>query len=262
MKRNFGVLIFFILFGAINFIASAEVPKVVAHRGFWRAEGSAQNSIRSLIKADSIGCYASELDVWMTADSVLIVNHDADINGIVIETSNSEEVLNQKLSNGENVATLDTYLAEAAKLPIRLVCEIKTHNNREAEKYAIKKLLETVDRYNLNDKVDYITFSKDGFKNFIDLSPSSTDVYYLEGDYLPSQILYEGGRGIDYHIGILKKHPEWIEESHRLGLLVNVWTVDGEDDMEWCINQGVDFITTNEPEKLQKLIKKKSHISN
>jgi glycerophosphoryl diester phosphodiesterase len=26
--------------------------------------------------------------------------------------------------------------------------------------------------------------------------------------------------------------------------------------MKWCIEQGVDFITTNEPELLQKLLKK------
>ena len=254
MKSKFGFLIFIIFLGAFNFIVSAEAPKVIAHRGFWKSDGSAQNSIRALIKADSIGCYASEFDIWITADSVLIVNHDAYINGVLIETSQSNDVLAQKLSNGENVPTLDAYLAEASKLPIRLVCEVKTHNNREMEKEAIKKILESVDKYGLTNKVDYITFSKDGFKNFINLSPPSTDVYYLEGDYIPAQILFEGGRGIDYHLGVLKQHPEWIEESHRLGLLVNVWTVDREEDMEWCINQGVDFITTNEPEKLQHLI--------
>lgn len=257
MKVNPGFLLFFILLGAINFIAQATNPKVIAHRGFWRADGSAQNSIRSLVKADSIGCYASELDIWMTADSVLVVNHDADINGVIIETSPAKDVLAQKLVNGENVSTLDAYLAEASKLPIRLVCEIKTHNNREGEKEAIKKILELVDKYDLSNKVDYITFSKDGFKNFIKLSPPSANVYYLEGDYIPAQILFEGGKGIDYHINVLKQYPEWIEESHELGLLVNVWTVDKEEDMEWCIDHGVDFITTNEPEKLQSLINKR-----
>ena len=31
--------------------------KVIAHRGFWKTPGSSQNSISSLLKADSIGCY-------------------------------------------------------------------------------------------------------------------------------------------------------------------------------------------------------------
>ena len=243
-----------ILFTAISSVTFASTPKVIAHRGFWKTDGSAQNSIRSLIKADSIGCYASEFDVWMTADSVLVVNHDPDINGIVIESSSAAEVLTQKLNNGENIPTLDAYLAMASKLPIRLVCEIKTHNNRKMEEEAIKRTLKLVDKYNLNNKVDYITFSKDGFKNFINLSPSSANVYYLEGDYIPDQILFNGGRGIDYHLNVLKQHPEWIDQCHQLGLLVNVWTVDKESDMQWCINHDVDFITTNEPELLQQLI--------
>jgi len=32
---------------------------------------------------------------------------------------------------------------------------------------------------------------------------------------------------------------------------VNVWTVNSDRDMDWCINYGVDFITTNDPERLQ-----------
>ena len=45
-----------LLFSAYN--ASAQT-QVIAHRGFWKTEGSAQNSIAALLKADSIGCYGS-----------------------------------------------------------------------------------------------------------------------------------------------------------------------------------------------------------
>lgn len=251
-------LLLIIFFSGLSFAALSTPPEVIAHRGFWRADGSAQNSIRSLIKADSIGCYASEFDVWMTADSLLVVNHDADINGFIIETSNSDVVLSQKLKNGENIPTLEEYLTVASKLPIRLVCEVKTHNSRSGEKEAIKRVVELIEKYGLESKTDYITFSKDGLKNFINISPKESGVYYLEGDYIPAQILNQGGKGIDYHLNILKKNPQWIDESHQLGLLVNVWTVDDPKDMEWCIDNGVDFITTNEPEVLQELIKVKN----
>lgn len=46
-----------------TFALQAAKPKVIAHRGYWNTEGASQNSIRSLVKADSIGCYASEFDV-------------------------------------------------------------------------------------------------------------------------------------------------------------------------------------------------------
>ena len=60
---------------------SAAPTKIVAHRGYWTAPGSAQNSIRSLVKADSVGADASEFDVYMTSDDVLVLNHDGLING-------------------------------------------------------------------------------------------------------------------------------------------------------------------------------------
>ena len=116
--------------------------KVVAHRGFWTAEGSAQNSIRALVKADSIGCWGSEFDVWMTQDGKLVVNHDDNINGIVIETSTSKEVTAQKLANGEHVPYLSAYLDAFRKHPnLKVVCELKAHKNKEVERKAVHQIL-------------------------------------------------------------------------------------------------------------------------
>jgi len=253
MKTN--RIIAIIAFLAAAGTVAAGIPKVIAHRGYWQAPGSAQNSVRALVKADSVGCYAAEFDVWVTADDVLVVNHDADINGVVIEKSNSSEVLAQRLSNGETVPTLESYLATAANLPSRIVCELKMHDSRSQEMKAVKGILELVKKYGLEDKTDYITFSRDAFKEFISKAPKGTGVYYLTGDYVPSQIKHLGGAGIDYYIGVLKKHPEWIAQCHDMGLLVNVWTVNSEADMRWCIDHGADFITTNDPELLQSLLK-------
>ena len=36
---------------------------------------------------------------------------------------------------------------------------------------------------------------------------------------------------------------------------VNVWTVDGEADMKWCIDHNADFVTTNYPERLVEILK-------
>ena len=52
-------------------VASVQAQKsqVIAHRGYWKTAGSAQNSITALQKADSIHCYGSEFDVWLTKDN-------------------------------------------------------------------------------------------------------------------------------------------------------------------------------------------------
>ena len=236
--------------------ASAAQPKVIAHRGYWDTPGSAQNSLRALAKADSVGCFASEFDVWMTSDGVLVVNHDADINGVHIETSPAKKVLAEKLSNGENVHTLDSYLQLAAKQPSRIVLELKTHDSRKHERKAIKDIVAMVKKYGLEDKTDYITFSKYGFQDLIKYTPKGTAVYYLSGDYIPWQVKEMGGAGIDYSLKAMKKHPEWVKMSHDLGMEVNVWTVNEPEDMQWCIDHGVDYITTNAPELLQEILKK------
>ena len=236
--------------------ASAAQPKVTAHRGYWDTPGSAQNSLRALAKADSVGCFASEFDVWMTSDGVLVVNHDADINGVHIETSPAKKVLAEKLSNGENVPTLDSYLQLAAKQPSRIVLELKTHDSRKHERKAIKDIVAMVKKYGLEDKTDYITFSKYGFQDLIKYTPKGTAVYYLSGDYIPWQVKEMGGAGIDYSLKAMKKHPEWVKMSHDLGMEVNVWTVNEPEDMQWCIDHGVDYITTNAPELLQEILKK------
>ena len=51
-------------------VAAKDNTKVIAHRGYWKTEGSAQNSIRSLERASEIGAYGSEFDVHLTADNV------------------------------------------------------------------------------------------------------------------------------------------------------------------------------------------------
>ena len=148
--------------------------RVIAHRGFWKTEGSAQNSIAALQKADSIGCYGSEFDVWMTKDNQLVVNHDANFKSKSMEKSNGKELMELQLDNGEKLPSLKQYLKAGKKVNTRLILELKS---------------------------------------------------------------------------------EWIEELHKLGMKVNVWTVNKAEDMQWLIDRKVDFITTNEPLVLQQLLK-------
>ena len=72
------VYIFIVLmFGEYVFAQSG----VIAHRGFWKTDGSAQNSIAALLKADSVGCYGSEFDICLTKDNKWVVAHGPAVGG-------------------------------------------------------------------------------------------------------------------------------------------------------------------------------------
>ena len=232
--------------------------KVIAHRGAWKTNELPQNSIASLEKAIELGCEGSEFDVWMTADSILVVNHDADFQGLPIETTTYNELLKLTHENGEKISTVEEYLKKGMKqTQTKLIFEIKPSKISVERSEAIaKKSVMTVKKLNAEKWVDYITFSYEGGLKVIETDPSA-NVAYLNGDKSPKELADTGYFGFDYNIKILKDNPEWIKEAQNLGLTTNAWTVNKEEDMRWLLDQNIDFITTDEPELLLGLVKGK-----
>jgi glycerophosphoryl diester phosphodiesterase len=236
----------------LSIVNLAYAQKVICHRGFWDTPGSAQNSIASLVKADSIGAYGSEFDVWMTADGELVVNHDKVFKGVNMETSTFEEVRAIRLDNGEKLPTLDEYLAKGKQLKTRLILEMKSLSDFNREDECAAKIVRKLKHYDLLDRTDIIAFSINACLAFKKLLPD-TKIYYLDGDY-STRKLKNLGMHIDYNMNVLKDHPEWIEQAKKQDVEVNVWTVDDVDALQFFIDEGVDYITTNNPLKLQQLL--------
>ena len=237
--------------------AVAAQPKVISHRGYWTAPNSAQNSLASFTKADSVGVFGPEIDVWLTADDKLIVNHDRVYKGtdINMEKSTLKEITSIVLPNGENIPTLDAYLRLVATKPnTRLILEMKSLSDLKREDLAAEKIIKALRKYNLLDRTDIIAFSINACLAFKKLMPDGR-IFYLNGDLAPRSIKKLGLTGIDYSMSVLRKNPKWVEQAHKEGLEVNVWTVDTEEDMRYFIDLGVDYITTDYPERLQALLK-------
>lgn len=257
-------LILCVLMALVALGAGAEV-KVVAHRGYWKTPGvtgpadatvHSQNSLRSLAGADSIGCWGSEFDIWSTADGDVFVNHDPTINGVEIQSSKTSLVRIQRLPDGEYIPTLESYLKEFTRHPnLQVVLEVKEHKSMKQEDKCIARALKLVKKYGLENRVTYISFSLNAINTLLKSVPAGTEVYYLDGELSPKTLKKIGSAGLDYQLKVMRRHPEWFKKAHDLGLKVNVWTVNSADDMRWCIEQGADFITTNEPLLLQSILK-------
>lgn len=230
--------------------------KVIAHRGFWKTQGSAQNSIAALVKADSIRCYGTEFDVWLASDDKLVLNHDDVYDGHKIETTSSEVLRTLRLSNGETMPMLEAFLDRAKKLKIKLILELKPHSSPERETKAVELILNMVKKKGLTKRVEYISFSRHAIKEFVRLAPSNTPVLYLGQDISPKELFEMKATGADYNYWAYHKNPLWLQELKDLKMTSNVWTVNNPQEMLWCIRRGFDLLTTDEPVIFQRLKKK------
>src|SRR6187402_1094163 len=164
------------------------VTKVIAHRGAWKNTGSTENSLASLQHAIDLGCYGSEFDVHMSADSVLFVLHDHTIQGMHIEKSNASELLMIKLANGEALPTLESYLKAGKQKKTRLVLEIKTSEIGKERTLALtKRCVEMVAKLDVKDITDYISFSFDACLKVKELDPAAS-VSYLTANKTPAEV--------------------------------------------------------------------------
>ena len=244
----------------LTFVFSATSQEIIAHRGYWKTEGSAQNSVAALMKADALDVYGSEVDVWLSSDGVPVVNHDADVlldgKKLRVQETPAAVLRKVKLANGEPLPTVEEYLTAFEKCGnTRLIIELKPHTHRKTEDELAEKVIHIVREKGLQNRVEYISFSINLVNQITKIDPQA-QVYYLNGDLSPRVVKTLGAAGIDYHFNVLKKNPHWVKEAHDLGLKVNVWTVNTSDGIREMLDLKVDFITTDEPLLAGELINK------
>ncbi len=247
MKQNF-ILLTLLLFLSTTGVSAQQI---IAHRGYWKTEGSAQNSIAALMKADSIRVFGSEMDIWLSSDGVPVVNHDADVtlNGekLSVQDTPLATLRQVTLANGETLPTAEEYLDAFLKCShTKLIIEFKTHRAKKHEDELAKQVIGMVRERGLQDRVEYISFGVNFVNQVRQLDPDAL-VYYLNGDLSPQVLSTMGLAGFDYHYNVVYKYPQWVKKAHDLGQKVNVWTVNQPEDIRKIIDLKVDFITTDEP---------------
>ena len=175
MKR-----IIFCAFALVACILGIQAQtQVIAHRGFWKTEGSAQNSITALEKAAEAQLYGSEFDVLMTVDGKLVVNHDNKIEEMVIPETPYKKLKKLRIKNGEKLPTLKNYLKKGKKLDIQLILEAKPLPTKEMEDQAIANIVKMVKKMGLENQVEYISFSLNMCEQLAKLTPTSEIAYLI-----------------------------------------------------------------------------------
>lgn len=249
MKKILAMTMMLLMVMFSPLVAKDRAKQVIAHRGYWNTEGSAQNSISSLKNSYRIGVYGSEFDVHITRDGVVVVFHDDDIDGIKIENAQYADIKGKRLSNGETIPTLKEYLEAAKPLgKMKMILEIKEHIQKSDEDRCVDAVLQLVNEAGMKKRVEYISFSKHACDYLVSKEPKCK-VSYLKGDLTPEEAKKAGYAGIDYEDKVFESHPSWIAQARKLGLITNVWTVNDLNKIKSFFHRGINFVTTNEPEK-------------
>ena len=235
---------------------------IVAHRGFWNCEagGNSENSIASLKAAQDAGLWGSECDVHITADDIVMVNHDGSIGGKDIATHNYSDFAKDLLPNGERRPTIDEYLSQAALCPAtKLIIELKPQKAEAREDLLVEKVIAALKAHNMYDpdKVLFISFSQHICEKVAAEHPKFVN-QFLSSNFVknetPKAYAKKGINGVDYHFKMFAINPDYVKTAHELGMSVNAWTVDKEADIKDMIKLGVDAITSNEPLRVRELL--------
>ena len=228
---------------------------VIAHRGAFKKNNLPENSIAALKEAFRLNCYGSEFDVHMTVDSVLVVNHDNDHQGLVIAKTTYKDLKKLPLKNGESIPTLESYLKEGKKQrSTKMILEIKPDKDPERMRQVTDAVVAMVRKLKAQEWVEYIGFNYASMERVLALEPTAK-VAYLNGDATAEKLKKDGFAGADYHYTVYK-NGDWFTKAKELGLTLNAWTVNEAADMQWLLANKVEYITTNEPELLFDILKK------
>lgn len=236
-------------------------PAIWAHRG---VSGHApENTLPAFELARRMELDGVELDVQLSRDGEVVVIHDETIDrtsdgtGMVVDYTLAELKQFQFAADFPEygrvtIPTLREVLGIFQSTGMTVNIELK--NSVIFYEGLEEKLLELVREYGMEEQVCYSSFNHYSLMKLKRHEPKAR-IGFLFGEQLLELPEYAKRFGADaLHPGMpVIKLPNWVQESHEQGVRVHVWTVNTEEDILKAVEEGVDSIITNYPEKCLKL---------
>lgn len=233
--------------GMVQAQVHQQQPLVVAHRG--ETDHARENSLEAFRQALADGADALELDLHLTRDGDLAVNHDDTLDRTYGRPGVVREMTSEEL-RAAGVPMLSDVLALPAD---RLILELK--HPKGGRHVGIEQIvIDQLQKAGAEERSVVISFDETSLKTLHQLEPELATGYLYGGDKVdPARAKEE--LGIVYlgpHFSVVNE--EYVRKAHEVGLKVNPWTVDELKDMERMIELGCDAITTDRSGNLVQLL--------
>ena len=226
------------------------VPRVLAHRGATAV--APENTLQAFVAASAVGADGVELDVHRTADGGLVVHHDAEAGGLgVLAQRTQAEIRDAR----PEIPTLDESLEVCAGMLVNVevknlpgdadydpaegvaagVVELLSRRDRRDDVLVSSFNLESVDRVRELDAT-----IPTGFLMLVGMDPvDAVEVAHAHG---------HGAVNPDVRALVGEAAAATVARAHGLGMTVNVWTVNDEDEMRRLATAGVEGVITDVPD--------------
>ena len=231
---------------------------VWAHRG--SSTKYIENTMRAFEQAIVDQADGIELDVQRTKDGQLVVYHDERLQRL----TGVDKFLWQ-LTWAE-IQDLDLHsLNDEAKIPLlkdvlelmqdtTLIVNIELKNSLNFYPGMEVEVVDLVREMGMLDQVLFSSFNHESMQQMAQLvGPEYCAILTSDVHFNPWAYAREVGVGVLHPMVNSLQQAGYVEESHRQGFKVNVWTADEEVHIYAAFLLGVDAIMTNEPEKAVQL---------
>ena len=256
MRKLILAIIALVCLGAL---AQAQ-PKVVGHRGCRDVEGQFENTVQSLKYAQEVGVDAVEFDVQMTADGKIIVFHGPNLpdgSGSIYDLT-FEQARAYKLPYGLQMPTLEEYFKQAKKYPdIPVILEFKKQSTEARNRAMVEQAIAVVRKMKMGKQVEYTTFSETVCRMIREVDPEAKIIYLMGGVHVKDAAYAKskGYDGISYDLNAWLNRPEVAAQAQKLGVETTLWMANDYEVIDWAVRHGIDYISTDFPEKAVKYVK-------
>jgi len=226
-------------------------PLVLGHRGAPKV--ATENTIAAFARARELGADGVELDVRRSADGVLTLNHDPDVEGV---GAIARLTLAELRSGRPDVATL----AEAFETCRGLVTNVEVkclpwEPDADRDGSVMRATVDAVVSYLASPNAGAVIVSSFDL-GAVDLAheyaPGVTTGWLTHGQEVAGAAVTAAAHGHAWLnpdvTSALAGGRDAIDRAHAAGLRVSVWTVDDPDDARALAAAGADCIISNVPD--------------
>ena len=235
-----------------------RVPQIIGHRGI--PSTHPENTLEGAIAAYEAGADIIEIDIYLTVDKVIVINHDSKTtlyNKQLAVESCTYKVLKELDYNGCKMPTLEDFFKEFKGKDVLLFIEIKS--NKPLIVTEMKSLIEEYDMYG---QCAVITYESTGqLPNMMQKYPEMP-VGGLSGltnsglsTTLPTITEFVGKYNTTFNPSYTGYNSEYIKESLARGITTWPYTINTATQILQYIGYGHAGITTNYANVTGNLIK-------